>query len=362
MAETGVKRGREGEAPVYTLTRPDDFHHHFRDGPALRHTVAHAASTFGRCIAMPNLVPPVTTTDMLLEYRSRIMSHVPAECKGHFQPLMTLYLTDQTTPEEITKAWETGFCRSVKLYPAGATTNSSFGITNYTDCLPALRRMADLGMVLSVHGETTRSGVDVFDKEPTFYEEVMGPKIVRALPSLKVVCEHITTREAVSFVRGEGPNVAATITPQHLLLNRNAIFQGGIRPHLYCLPILKREEDRKALVAAATSGSPKYFLGTDSAPHSKDRKECACGCAGCFSAHAALPLYAEAFEEVGSLDKLEGFASHFGADFYGVPRNTDRVQLVKDPWTVPATYDFGDGVVVPLRAGEEVSWRVSSAP
>eukprot|EP01062_Namystynia_karyoxenos_P025374 TRINITY_DN19984_c0_g2_i1.p1 TRINITY_DN19984_c0_g2~~TRINITY_DN19984_c0_g2_i1.p1 ORF type:complete len:395 (+),score=116.06 TRINITY_DN19984_c0_g2_i1:73-1185(+) len=344
------------------LCRPDDWHHHFRDGPALRDTVRHAAATFRRCIAMPNLVPPVVTAADMLAYRERLLAALPPSTPpGSFVPMMTLYLTDKTSPDEITKAWNTGYCRSVKLYPAGATTNSASGITNYTDCLPALRRMAELGMVLSVHGESTRPGVDVFDKEARFYEDVMGPQIVRALPNLKVVCEHITTREAVEFVQRAGPNVAATITPQHLLLNRNAIFQGGIRPHLYCLPILKREEDRAALVAAATSGSPKFFLGTDSAPHSRERKECACGCAGCFSAHAALPLYAEVFEAAGRLDRLEGFASHFGADFYGVPRSTERIALVREPWRVPDTYDFGDGVVVPLRAGEEVAWRVERA-
>eukprot|EP00756_Hemistasia_phaeocysticola_P053809 Hpha_TRINITY_DN2975_c0_g1::TRINITY_DN2975_c0_g1_i2::g.19633::m.19633/K01465/URA4, pyrC; dihydroorotase len=338
------------------MTQPDDFHHHFRDGPCLRRTVAEAAATFRRAIAMPNLIPPVTTTEAMLQYRERIMKEVPEGVD--FDPLMTLYLTDSTTPEEISKAWDTGFCRSVKLYPAGATTNSAAGITNYTSCIPALKRMADIGMVLSVHGESTGLGVDVFDKEAVFYEETMGPKIVRALPALKVVCEHITTREAAAFVAGEGPQVGATITPQHLLLNRNAIFKGGIRPHLYCLPILKREEDRRALLDAATSGSPKFFLGTDSAPHTKEKKECACGCAGCFSAHAALPFYAEAFGQVGALDKLEGFSSHFGADFYGLPRNTSRVALVREAWTVPETYDFGDSVVVPLRAGEEVDWTL----
>jgi len=339
------------------MTQPDDFHHHFRDGPCLKRTVAEVAATFRRAIAMPNLIPPVTTTEAMLEYRQRILKEVPEGVE--FDPLMTLYLTDSTTPEEVTKAWETGYCKSLKLYPAGATTNSAAGITNYTSCLPALKRMADLGMILSVHGESTGKAVDVFDREAVFYEETMGPKIVRGVPSLKVVCEHITTREACAFVQGEGDRVGATITPQHLLLNRNAIFKGGIRPHLYCLPILKREEDRVALLEAATSGNPKFFLGTDSAPHTKERKECACGCAGCFSAHAALPFYAEAFDEVMALDRLEGYSSHFGADFYGIPRNTGRVVLERKPWKVPDSYDFGDSVVVPLRAGEEVEWTLT---
>jgi dihydroorotase len=338
-----------------TLRRPDDFHIHLRDGPALESTVADAARQFARAIVMPNLKPPVTTTAQALHYRERILGVLPDGAS--FEPLMTLYLTDDTSPEEITRAKLSGRVFGVKLYPAGATTHSDAGVTRMSRCFHALERMEELGMPLLVHGESTDPAIDVFDREKAFLEETLGPTLAR-FPSLKVVLEHITTRDAAQFVEVTGANVAATITAHHLLMNRNALFMGGIRPHHYCLPVLKREEHREALVEAATSGNPKFFLGTDSAPHARPTKETGCGCAGIYTAHAALELYAIAFEEAGALDKLEGFASEFGASFYGLPHNTAKVTLVRDEWRVPETLGFGGDVLVPLRAGETLPWKL----
>jgi len=338
-----------------TLTRPDDWHLHLRDGPAMADILPHTAERFGRAVVMPNLRPPVTTTDRALAYRDRIVGALP-EGRG-LTPLMTLYLTDNTAPEEIERARASGAIHAVKLYPAGATTNSDSGVTDLAQAAPVFEAMAEAGLPLLVHGEVTDSSVDIFDRERVFLEQRLAPLLERH-PALRLVFEHITTREAAEFVRAAGPNVAATITPQHLLMNRNALLAGGIRPHHYCLPVLKRESHREALLEAATSGSPKFFLGTDSAPHARGAKECACGCAGIYSAHAAIELYAEAFERAGRLDKLEGFASHHGADFYGLPRNRDTITLRKESWTVPGSYAFGDDVVVPLRAGETIAWKL----
>eukprot|EP01061_Rhynchopus_euleeides_P001740 TRINITY_DN1126_c0_g1_i1.p1 TRINITY_DN1126_c0_g1~~TRINITY_DN1126_c0_g1_i1.p1 ORF type:complete len:376 (+),score=162.19 TRINITY_DN1126_c0_g1_i1:88-1128(+) len=340
------------------ITAPDDFHHHFRDGDVLDTTVALAFTQFKRCLAMPNLVPPVVTTEDAAAYRQRLIA---AGEKGgkKAELIMTLYLTDKTTPEELQKAWDTGFVRAVKLYPAGATTNSDAGITNYDSCIPALKKMAELGMILCIHGESTNQSIDVFDREATFYNEILGQKILGQVPNLKVVCEHITTRVAVKFVKEAGPNVGATITAHHLLHNRNDIFKGGVRPHMYCLPVLKREEDRQALLEAATSGNTKFFAGTDSAPHAKERKECACGCAGVFTAHAAMSFYAEAFDEMNALDKLEGFTSLNGAAFYSLPANAEKITLVKKPLSIPESYQFGSTTVVPLRAGAECQWQLA---
>ncbi|KAG5189631.1 dihydroorotase, homodimeric type [Tribonema minus] len=339
-----------------TIAVADDFHHHFRDGDVLQHTVPHAARMFRRAIAMPNLKPPVTTTAEALAYRDRILACVPPGVE--FEPLMTLYLTDHTDAEEIHQARKSGHVHAVKLYPAGATTNSDSGVTDLAKVYPVLEAMAEVGMPLLVHGEVTASHVDIFDKEARFVEEVLGPLVAR-FPNLKVVAEHITTKEAAEFVLSSGPNVAATITPQHLLYNRNEIFRGGVRPHMYCLPILKREEHRLALVGAATSGSAKIFLGTDSAPHARGAKESACGCAGIFSGHAALELYAEVFDAAGALDSFGAFCSQRGADFYGLPRNAATVTLAREPWRVPASYAFGASEVVPLRAGEHVAWQIA---
>ena len=338
-----------------TLRRPDDFHIHLRDGPALESTVADAARQFARAIVMPNLKPPVTTTAHALHYRERILGEVPDGAS--FEPLMTLYLTDDTSPEEISRAKLSGRVFGVKLYPAGATTHSDAGVTRMSRCFRALERMEELGMPLLVHGESTDPAIDVFDREKAFLEETLGPTVER-FPQLKVVLEHITTRDAVQYVEVTGANVAATITAHHLLMNRNALFMGGIRPHHYCLPVLKREEHREALVEAATSGNPKFFLGTDSAPHARPTKETGCGCAGIYTAHAALELYAIAFEEAGALDKLEGFASEFGAGFYGLPHNAGKVTLVRDEWRVPETLAFAGEVLVPLRAGETIPWKL----
>lgn len=344
--------------------RPDDLHHHLRDGDAaLSRTVDHVSSQFARCIVMPNLVPPVTTTEQALAYRERILAHVPedkrdASSPNGFEPLMTLYMTDGTTAEEIRRAAATNKIFAVKLYPAGATTNSDSGVTNFNNIYPALEAMADVGMPLLVHGEVTDPTVDLFDREATFVEEVIKP-LVAKFPQLKVVMEHITTKEAAEFVTNAPANVAATITPQHLLYNRNAIFQGGLRPHKYCLPVLKRETHRQALLQAIASGSKKFFLGTDSAPHVASKKESGCGCAGIYSAHAALELYAEAFESIGKLDLLRAFACENGADFYGLKRNTvGETVLKKQEWTVPDHYPFDNGVVVPLKAGETISWKL----
>ena len=339
-----------------TLARPDDWHLHLRDGQAMASVLGDTARRFGRAIVMPNLKPPVRTTQQALHYRERILGELPEG--STFDPLMTLYLTDNTPPEEIGRAKLSGRVHGVKLYPAGATTHSDEGVTRISRCFHALEKMEQLGLPLLIHGEVTDPMVDVFDREKAFIDEVLGP-VVERFSSLKIVLEHITTRDAVHYIEVTGPNVAATITPHHLLLNRNALFLGGIRPHHYCLPVLKREEHREALVEAATSGNPKFFLGTDSAPHARGAKEAACGCAGVYSAHAAIELYATAFEEAGALDKLEGFASHFGADFYALARNQETITLLRREWTVPKTLRFGGEELVPLRAGETIPWQLA---
>ena len=339
-----------------TLTRPDDWHLHLRDDAALAAVVAHSARQFARAIVMPNLRPPVTTVAAAAQYRARIIAALPAG--ADFAPLMTLYLTDNTPPDEIRRAAESGFVHAVKLYPAGATTNSDAGVSDLAKCAAALAEMERVGMPLQVHGEVTDPAIDLFDREQVFIDTVLEPLLARH-PALRVVFEHITTREAAQFVAGAGDRVAATITAHHLLYNRNAIFAGGVRPHYYCLPVLKREAHRLALLAAATSGSAKFFLGTDSAPHARGAKEAACGCAGCYTAFAALELYAEAFANAGALDRLETFASFNGADFYGLPRNRGKVRLVAREWRVPADYAYADGAtLVPLRAGEAMHWQL----
>ena len=338
-----------------TLTRPDDWHLHVRDGAAMHAVVPHTAAQFARAIIMPNLKPPVTTTAQALDYKARILAAVPAGVQ--FEPLMTLYLTDNLAPEEITRAKAAGIV-ACKLYPAGATTNSDFGVTDLRKIYPVLAAMQREGLLLLVHGEVTSSDIDLFDREAAFIDQQLIP-LRRDFPELKIVFEHITTKEAAQYVREADRFVGATITPQHLLFNRNAIFTGGIRPHYYCLPVLKREEHRQALVQVATSGSNKFFLGTDSAPHPAHLKEHATGCAGCYSAHAALELYATAFEAAGALDKLEGFASFHGPDFYGLPRNTGTVTLVKESWTPPESFAFGEGAQLkPLAAGEVLAWKL----
>jgi dihydroorotase len=339
-----------------SLTRPDDWHLHLRDGAALRAVLPDTARRFGRAIVMPNLRPPVTTTALAEAYRGRILAALPTGLK--FQPLMTLYLTDRTPPEEIDRALASGVVHGVKLYPAGATTNSDSGVTDIRHCDAVLARMVAAEMPLLVHGEVTDAETDIFDREHVFIDRVLAPLVARH-PGLRVVFEHITTREAAQFVAQTGPNVAATLTAHHLLMNRNAIFSGGVRPHHYCLPVFKRETHRRALVEAATSGSPKFFLGTDSAPHAQRTKEAACGCAGCYTAHAGIELYAEAFEQAGALDKLEAFASFNGPDFYRLPRNTDRITLVRRSWQVPQNLPYlEDDALVPLRAGEAVEWTL----
>jgi dihydroorotase len=370
-----------------TLTRPDDWHLHLRDGALMQSVVADTAHQFARAIVMPNLRPPVTTTAQAVEYRQRILAAlsgmaVPAasEAGSHhdgvymagrrgtaahaahhegtsFEPLMTLYLTDNTSAEEIRKAKASGIVHAVKLYPAGATTNSDAGVTDLRKTYAALEEMQRCGMPLLVHGEVTDADIDIFDREAMFIARVMQP-LLKDLPNLRVVFEHITTKEAAQFVTEAPATIAATLTPQHLLYNRNAMLVGGIRPHFYCLPILKRETHREALVQAATSGNKKFFLGTDSAPHAQHTKENACGCAGCYSAHNAIELYAEAFEAAGALDKLEAFASFYGADYYGLPRNTDKITLRKEEWQVPASLGFGEHQLVPLRAGEKMKWKL----
>jgi dihydroorotase len=338
-----------------TLTRPDDWHLHVRDGAALASVLPHTASQFGRAIIMPNLQPPLTTTAQARAYRRRILAAVPAGMD--FTPLMTLYLTDNTAADEIIEAHASQLVRAVKLYPAGATTHSDAGVSAISNTYAALETMERLGIPLLVHAEVTDPDVDVFDREQVFIEQHLEPLTVR-YPALKVVLEHVTTQAGIDFVTFAPDNVAATITAHHLLLNRNAMFRGGLQPHSYCLPVLKRESHRRALVGAATGGSGKFFLGTDSAPHAKARKEAACGCAGIYTAHAAMALYAQAFEEAGSLDKLEAFASFFGADFYGLPRNSTTLTLEKHDWQVPDHYPLGDSVVVPLFAGETLHWRI----
>lgn len=338
-----------------TITQPDDWHLHVRDGDKMAAIIGHTARQFVRAIIMPNLKPPVTTTEEALAYKDSIVRALPSG--SDFQPLMTLYLTDNTPAEEIIRAQESGAVFAVKLYPAGATTNADSGVTNLQNAEAALSEMEKIGMPLLVHGEVTDPAVDIFDREKVFIDQQLIPLIKRH-PALKVVLEHITTTDAVQFVTESDKNIAATITPQHLLLNRNAMLVGGIHPHNYCLPVLKRESHRQALVTAATSGNPKFFLGTDSAPHAKGDKESACGCAGIFSAHAALELYAMAFDQADALDKLEGFASHYGADFYGLPRNLKKVTLEKESWTVPNELPFGSQTLVPFFAGKTLEWTL----
>ena len=338
-----------------TITRPDDWHLHVRDGDILNDVVPATAACFGRAIIMPNLVPPVTDASAAMAYRDRIL----AAARGtDFQPLMTLYLTESTTAETIREAKAAGVV-AAKLYPAGATTNSASGVTDIRHIYPVLEAMADCGMLLLVHGEVTDSDIDIFDREKVFLERVLAPTLA-AFPSLRVVLEHITTADSAEFVRShQGNNLGATLTPQHLMYNRNHMLVGGIRPHLYCLPILKRNKHQEALREVVASGDPRFFLGTDSAPHAKDKKEAACGCAGCYSAYGAIGLYADIFEELGILDKLEAFASFNGADFYGLPRNTDTVTLIREPWTMPENLPLAGGGIVPLKAGETVNWRLA---
>ena len=340
-----------------TLTRPDDWHLHVRDGAALHTVVPHTAAQFGRAIIMPNLKPPVTTAAQAAAYRDRIRAAVPAGMD--FEPLMTLYLTDNLPPDEIRRAKAAGVV-AVKLYPAGATTNSDAGVTDLRKTYATLEAMQREGLLLLVHGEVTSPDIDLFDREAVFIEQQLIP-LRRDFPGLKIVMEHITTQDAAQYVAGEDALLGATLTAHHLLYNRNALFTGGIRPHWYCLPVLKRETHRVALVQAATSGNPKFFLGTDSAPHPAHLKEHATGCAGCYTAHAAMEMYAETFEAAGALDKLEGFASFFGADFYGLPRNTGTITLRKESWTPPESFAFGDAALKPLRSGEALPWRLVSA-
>lgn len=339
-----------------TITRPDDWHLHLRDGDVLASVLPDSARQFGRAIVMPNLKPPVTTVEQAAAYRERILAALPAALS--FEPLMTLYLTNNTPPDEIRRAKDSGFVHAVKLYPAGATTNSDAGVTDLTRCYKTLEVMQELGMPLLVHGEVTDPAIDIFDREAVFIERVMQP-LRRAMPELKVVFEHITTKDAAQYVTAaEGP-IAATVTAHHLLYNRNEIFKGGIRPHYYCLPILKREEHRLALVQAATSGSDRFFLGTDSAPHPKGLKEHACGCAGCYTALHALELYAQAFDQAGALDKLEAFASFNGPAFYHLPRNQGSVTLRRQAWTIPAELPMGETTMVPLNGGETINWQLA---
>lgn len=340
-----------------TLTRPDDWHLHLRDGDQMAAVLPDTARQFARAIVMPNLRPPITTTAQAQAYRERILAALPTGMS--FEPLMTLYLTDNTSAEEIRRAKESSIIHAVKLYPAGATTNSDAGVTDLRKTYAALEVMQACGMPLLVHGEVTRTDIDIFDREAVFIEEVMQP-LLKDMPQLRVVFEHITTQDAAQFVASAPDTIAATLTPQHLLYNRNAMLVGGIRPHFYCLPVLKRELHRAALVKAATSGSKKFFLGTDSAPHAQHTKENACGCAGCYSAHNALELYAEVFESAGALDKLEAFASFYGADYYGLPRNTQQITLRKETWQVPASVGFGEDRLVPLKAGEAMQWKLAS--
>jgi len=340
-----------------TITRPDDWHLHLRDGPELAAVVGYTARSFARAIVMPNLKPPVTTVDAARRYRERIQAALPA--RSGFEPLMTLYLTETTDPAEIDRAVQSGFVVGVKYYPAGATTHSDAGVTTLARCAAVLERMQERDVVLQLHGEVTGAETDPYDRECVFIERELVP-LVRRYPRMRIVLEHVTTAAGVEFVRAQDRQVAATITPQHLLHNRGAMFTGGLRPHLYCLPLLKRERDRVALIDAATAADPRFFLGTDSAPHARSAKESACGCAGVFSAPAALELYAQAFEQAGALDRLEGFASHHGPDFYRLPRNAGTITLVRTEWTVPAQLAFGAGDIVPMAAGETLPWQLQS--
>ena len=337
-----------------TITRPDDWHVHLRDGEVLKTVVLHTAAEFGRAIVMPNLKPPVTTATQALAYKARIQAAIP---KGmNFEPLMTLYLTDNLAPDEIFRAKEAGVV-AAKLYPAGATTNSDAGVTNMRHIYKTLEAMQKTGMLLLVHGEVTSQDIDLFDREAVFIDTQLIP-LRKDFPELKIVFEHITTKEAAQYIEGCATHTGATITAHHLLFNRNAIFTGGVRPHFYCLPVLKRETHRQALVKAATSGSPQFFLGTDSAPHPAHLKEHASGCAGCYTAHAAMPMYAEVFDQVNALDKLEGFASLYGADFYGLQRNKGTITLRRESWMPPESFAFGDAQLKPLRSGESLPWRL----
>lgn len=338
-----------------TITRPDDWHLHLRDGATIAAVLPHTARQFGRAIVMPNLKPPVTTTAQAVAYRERILAALPAGMA--FEPLMTLYLTDNTPPEEIQRAKSSGIVHAVKLYPAGATTNSDAGVSDLFKCRKTLETMQKLGMPLLVHGEVTDPAIDIFDRETVFIDRVMQP-LRRDLPELKIVFEHITTKDAAQYVAEADGHVGATITAHHLLYNRNEIFKGGIRPHYYCLPVLKRELHRQALVAAATSGSSKFFLGTDSAPHPKGLKEHACGCAGCYTALHAMELYTQAFDQAGALDRLEQFASFNGPDFYRLPRNTGTITLQREDWLVPAELPLGNSTLVPLNGGETMAWKL----
>ena len=346
------------ELTTLTLTRPDDWHLHLRDGAALASVLPHTAAQFARAIVMPNLKPPVTTTAQAAAYRSRILAALPAGMA--FEPLMTLYLTDNTPPDEIRRARESGFVHAVKLYPAGATTNSDAGVTDLKHCRATLEVMQEVGMPFLVHGEVTDAEIDLFDREAVFIERVLQP-LRKDMPELKVVFEHITTSDAAAYVTEATGPIAATITAHHLLYNRNEIFKGGIRPHYYCLPVLKRETHRQALMKAATSGNPRFFLGTDSAPHAKGAKEQACGCAGCYTALHAMELYAQAFDQANALDRLEGFASFFGADFYGLPRNQGKIVLSRETWTLPTELAFDGSTIVPLNAGENLAWKMQAA-
>lgn len=341
-----------------TILKPDDWHLHVRDGDALSSVVPDTARCFARAIIMPNLKPPVTTTEQALAYRQRILATLPAGCE--FEPLMTLYLTDNTAPQEIVRAKSSGLVHAVKYYPAGATTNSDDGVTDIRRTYAVLEQLAESGMPLLMHGEVTDTGIDIFDREKVFIDRVLSP-LTERFPELRIVLEHVTTEDAVQFVEQAGANIGATITPHHLLYNRNAMFKGGIRPHYYCLPVLKRELHRQALVRAATSGSPKFFLGTDSAPHAINKKETACGCAGVYNAHAAIELYAEVFEQENALGKLEAFASRHGPAFYRLPCNSGTITLTKQDWQVPASQSLGKETLIPLRAGEIIHWQVTAA-
>ncbi len=341
-----------------TITRPDDWHLHVRDGAALASVLPHTAAQFARAIIMPNLKPPVTSTEQAAAYRERILAALPAGMD--FEPLMTLYLTNNTPPDEIRRAKDSGFVHAVKLYPAGATTNSDAGVTDLKNCYKTLETMQEVGMPFLVHGEVTDAEIDLFDREAVFIDRVMQP-LRKDMPELKVVFEHITTSDAAAYVAESGGPIAATITAHHLLYNRNEIFKGGIRPHYYCLPVLKRETHRQALVKAAISGSRRFFLGTDSAPHAKGLKEHACGCAGCYTALHAMELYAQAFEQAGALDQLEAFASFNGPDFYQLPRNSGSITLVREDWQMPAELPFADTSIVPLNSGETLHWKMRTA-